>query len=284
MMKPVLTHTELSERVLQIGDSAGNACTLVLGEERALLFDTMTGALDLRSYIEKLTDLPLTTVISHGHFDHVCGAWQFGEAWIHPKERAVYEESLSLLAEIEANTGTPLPEDLKNGNYQLTFRDLSEGQIFDLGGIRAEAVALPGHTAGSMGLLIREERLLLVGDAVSPQMCLFFPVSLPIETYLATLDRVETLPADRLAGSHFMKAFPMEAVEVFRRCALHAGKGRGMRYSFPPVPMYRGTLWMYEMRDSLTDEIICIILPRTEADIQKERERRERRRKKEETN
>lgn len=273
MKQPELIHVKLTDHVTQIGDSVGNACTLVTGSERALLFDAMSGSCDLRSYVETLTDLPLTVVISHGHFDHICGAWQYcetqntdqsrpaAEVYLHSSEIPVFEESLSLLPGIVENTGVPLPEELMTGSFCLHFRDLCEGDLFDLGGLTAEAVSLPGHSAGSMGLLLREERILLVGDAVSPQMCLFFPVSLPMETYLKTLDKVETLPADYLLGSHFMKMFPLAAVSVFRECALNAGKKRGMSYVFTPVPKYRGTLWVYRLRDELTDETVCIITP-----------------------
>ena len=259
--KPELTHVRISEHLIQIGDSVGNACTLVLGTERALLFDTMSGTCDLRSYVEGLTELPYDVVISHGHFDHVCGGWQFGEAYIHPFERDVYEESMGLLDEIEENTGFSLPGALKRREFELLFRDLEEGRSFDLGGVTAEAVALPGHTTGSMGLLIHEDRVLLVGDAVSPQMCIFFAVSEPMEVYLKTLDKVEKLPADFLLSSHFMKTFSMSAVEVFRSCAMNAGKGRSMKYSFGPVPEYKGRLWLYKMRDEVTDELVCIITP-----------------------
>ena len=256
-----LVHTYLSERVIYIDDSIGNGCTLILGDEKALLFDTLTGMCDLPSYVKSLTSLPLTVVLSHGHFDHAYGVWQFGEAFIHPLERAVYQESMDSLEEFVENTGCPFPEPLKNRDFPLTFHDLEEGFVFDLGGIHVEAVSLPGHTAGSMGLIVREERMLLMGDAISPQMTLLFPESQPMETYLATLNKAEGLPVDRLAGAHFSKTFPKEAIGRFRECALAAGSVRRMKYSFSPVPRYKGTLWIYRLKDELTDELLCIITP-----------------------
>ncbi len=62
--------TALRPHIIQIENTIGNCCTLVLGREKALLFDTMTGLGDLKGYVERLTDLPLTVVNSHGHFDH----------------------------------------------------------------------------------------------------------------------------------------------------------------------------------------------------------------------
>ena len=259
---PKLEHRQLTEHVIQIGDSVGNACTLVIGEEHSLLFDTMTGTCDLKQYVKEITDLPLTVVLSHGHFDHSYGSWQFGEVYLNAQERQVYEKSQTLLPEIVQNTKAVLPEQLRNGSFDLIFHDLKEGDLFPLGSITAEAVSLPGHTRGSIGLLLREERTLLVGDAVSPQMTLLFEESLPVSTYLETLSKSADLPADRIIGSHFMKAFPVSAIGIFEDCARSIGKIRGMKYVFSPVPEYKGTLWLYEIHNPLIDETICIITKR----------------------
>ena len=265
---PVLTqaglaNTRITDHILQISDSRGNACTLITGKDRALLFDAMTGREDLRSYVGKITDLPLTIVASHGHYDHTGGLWQFEDAdlYMNSAELEIYEENCRLIPEVMRNTGGTLPEKLLLGEYEVHFQDISEGKIFPLGGIKAEAVELPGHTLGSMGLLIREERILLVGDAVSPQMCLFFPESLPMETYLLTLSKVRDLPADRILGGHFTRCFPMESVDLFFKCAGIVGKKRGIAYRFLPLPRYHGTFYLYDVRSKLIGETICIIVP-----------------------
>ena len=47
---------------------------LILGKEKSLLLDTGTGMAPLRPLVDKLTDLPLTVLNSHDHFDHIGGA------------------------------------------------------------------------------------------------------------------------------------------------------------------------------------------------------------------
>ena len=50
---------------------------LILGRERALLFDTGMGIGDLKALTSRLTTLPVTVLNSHTHNDHVGDNWQF---------------------------------------------------------------------------------------------------------------------------------------------------------------------------------------------------------------
>lgn len=181
-------HRPLAPGVLQLTGPLGCCATLVLGTRGALLFDVMSGIGDLRGYVESLTPLPLTVVCSHGHFDHAGGCYQFDEVWLSPEEypltQALREpdKRRELMEKISRSVQLPpaLREQLEAGVFDR-YLPLEAGGRFDLGGITAEAVALPGHTPGSMGLLLPEVGLLLSGDAMTPVMCLFFPESLPLE-------------------------------------------------------------------------------------------------------
>ena len=45
--------------------------------------------------------------------------------------------------------------------------------MFDLGGVHVDVYETPGHTPGGLSFLIREERILLSGDACNPNTLLF---------------------------------------------------------------------------------------------------------------
>ena len=50
---------------------------LIVGHQRALLFDTGMGIGDVKSVTAQLTHLPIVVLNSHTHDDHVGGNWQF---------------------------------------------------------------------------------------------------------------------------------------------------------------------------------------------------------------
>ena len=50
---------------------------LIVGQKRALLFDTGMGISDVKKVTTELTKLPILVLNSHTHDDHVGGNWEF---------------------------------------------------------------------------------------------------------------------------------------------------------------------------------------------------------------
>lgn len=77
---------------------------------------------------------------------------------------------------------------MKESDYTQTddpsrFLDLKDGDIFDLGGVHLDIFSCAGHTPGSVTVLVREERTLIVGDACSNFTFLAGEESLPVALY-----------------------------------------------------------------------------------------------------
>ena len=197
----------LSEHMDAIRSRTGEIMYLIKGTERALLIDTCLGVGQLRPFVKSLTDLPLTVWITHGHVDHALGAPAFADCGVcmNPVDREFYVTQTPIPVRqkyIESVLGAE-PGSWANAEYVPPtapdfFLELHDGDVLDLGRIHAEAHALPGHTAGTMVVLIPEERVLITGDAANNVTFVFDPYSLPLESYRENLIRL----ADRLKGRY----------------------------------------------------------------------------------
>lgn len=259
-----LTHKAMMDGVYHICDGRDNYATLLVGKQKAILFDTMAGFEDLRSYVAQLTPLEPMVINSHSHFDHMGGNYQFDCAYMTQPEIDLLELGLARLPILTET----LHADLTNVYRSFTERDkvrpIGEGTVIDLGGMTVEAVLLPGHTPGSIGLLCREQRLLLAGDSLSPQLCLLFQESLPLEVYRGTMAKLWTLPFDQFLSSHFDFLYPKEIMHKFEACFDLIGRKRALNYAFPPLPEEKGLFYILTPRDPETGQLIGIVVKRPE--------------------
>ena len=274
-------HRELAPGVIQIQGPLGFCSTLVLGERRALLMDTMCGVGDLAGYVRQLTALPLIVCNSHGHFDHSGGNYQFKTVWLPRLEYPAVSRMIGaearrdLVRRLEENGGLSIPEAARRALTDHSGFDrywpLEPGTQFDLGGVTAVAVALPGHTLGSTGLLLREKRILLSGDAMPPIMCLFFTDGAGLEIYKSTLRKAMALPMDFFVTAHHVRLFPRSALDAFLACAEAVPTLRGMKFQHDIFPEYTGRLYIYQGENSGDEDFLALIGP----DVPREKKARE---------
>ena len=172
---------QIRPNVYLIDDAADSTCYLITGSERALLVDSVNGYEDLKAITKTLTDLPVIVVNTHGHGDHIYGNVYFEEAWLHPADFALYDQFFGYAKDImEQNNLKPCP-----------VKALEIGQIFDLGGVQLEVVDLSGHTAGSIGLLDKDARIIYTGDGLNTHLWMQLDHSLPISTMLETFRKLK---------------------------------------------------------------------------------------------
>ena len=130
---------------------------LLVGKDAALVIDLSNAvnwaddaAESLRAIVaERAGDKPVTVTFTHNHGDHtgmIPAMLEYPDA-----QFALPKTDFQRLAE-------RFPEARR--------RFFDEGEVFDLGGLKVEAVAVPGHTAGSMVFYLQGHNLLFTGDAV----------------------------------------------------------------------------------------------------------------------
>ncbi|MFC1553441.1 MBL fold metallo-hydrolase [candidate division KSB1 bacterium] len=173
---------------------------LVLGSERGVIIDTGTGIGDIKAVVEELTDLPVSVLNTHEHFDHVGGNHRFDEIAIFGNADAINVliegiDNESLQRHIrEESLWKPLPKDFDPATWvfpsvEPTFL-IDEGTLIDLGGRVLETIYTPGHSPGSACFLDIENRLLFTGDHFFPGPLYAYPADVNIDDYIASIKKI----------------------------------------------------------------------------------------------
>jgi hydroxyacylglutathione hydrolase len=192
---------------------------LIYGANGVCLIDTGVSSAEeaifdyLRKTDRKVQDIFLI-VQTHTHPDHI-GATRTIKAEtgcsvaVHPAERA-WLENVRLQAEER-----PVPgfDSLVSGSVAVD-RVLEDGEVFDLGcGLKLQIFHTPGHSKGSISILLLGYMELFSGDAVP------VPGELPIyEDALASVSSIKKLK-DIKGVRHLLSSWdePREGKEAYRR-------------------------------------------------------------------
>ena len=203
---------KLFGHVTLITGLGGEQAYLIEGGERALLVDGLSGVGSLKAFVRELTELPVTLVNTHGHVDHIGADFEYGEVRIAPEDvELMYAHSSREMRLEFAKTGAmfaPLPTEPRLSDVTVPgpvkTLPLKDGDIFDLGGVELEVIAVPGHTRGTVVFLDRDLRIVYSGDACNRNTLLYGTESTSIEQYRESLLHLKNfLPAfDGLWGGH----------------------------------------------------------------------------------
>lgn len=139
-------------------------CYLLIGEEKALLFDTGYGEGNIRAWVESITEKPLYVVNSHGHGDHSGGNGWWEEIYAAEAAVSSMRQPFGNYEEMKARMTHP--------DYRVNF--LKDGDVFELGDRQVEVLAIPAHSEGSIALLDKKDRLLFSGDELEAGQVLQF--------------------------------------------------------------------------------------------------------------
>jgi glyoxylase-like metal-dependent hydrolase (beta-lactamase superfamily II) len=209
---------------------------LIVGEKRALLFDTGMGISDVKKVTRELTKLPIIVLNSHTHDDHVGGNWEFDTIYGMDTE-FTRQNAKGSRADAQAEiTSDQICGSLPKGfdakayvtrPWKITAY-LHDGEQFDLGGRTIEVVTTPGHTPDAISLIDRENGLLFTGDTYYPAPIWLYRPETDLDAYAASIRKLTALaPRVKLVlGAHNV---PVASPSVLQRLvvafdAVRAGK------------------------------------------------------------
>lgn len=251
---------EYGSRVFLISEPGHVNSYLIVGDQRALLFDSGLGVADIGAVVADITDLPLLVVNSHHHFDHrggnqhldavefLChraGAELYGAVPAH--ELAAYADGAARMLDVynrfreldkvkfflspDDLTMRPLP-DLCRWSIPATppTRLLDDGDVLDLGGRQLTVLHTPGHVPDSLCLWEAESGLLFCGDTL---LTTTFWAHLPdsdLPEFARSLSRLAALPVSRAFVGHNLaadvdRAFVQRVADAFMSLASEPAGG-----------------------------------------------------------
>ncbi len=175
---------------------------LIVGSERAILFDTGMGISRIHPVVSELTRLPLRVVNSHTHFDHVGGNADFdtvlGMDTTFTRRSAEGLPHAAVQGEVAPEAlCRALPEGVVAESYRIRPFQISgllkDGERLDLGDRTLEVLSVPGHTPDAIALLDRAAGLLWTGDTFYEGPIWLFVPETDFEAYAASVERLAQL-------------------------------------------------------------------------------------------
>jgi glyoxylase-like metal-dependent hydrolase (beta-lactamase superfamily II) len=174
---------------------------LIVGENRALLFDTGMGIGNIQAVVAVLTKLPVSVVNSHTHNDHVGDNWRFTDVYgmdtdfTRNNARGSREDAQAELAPNEICGSLPPGFDAKAYStkpFHITHW-LHDGDKIDLGGRTLQIVGTPGHTPDAIALFDPKNGLLFTGDTFYAGPIYLFRPETDLDAYLASVRKLAAM-------------------------------------------------------------------------------------------
>jgi len=217
---------------------------LIVGRERALLFDTGMGIARIDAVVSALTDRPVVVLNSHSHHDHVGSNYAFTRVLSldlpYTREHARGSPHGEVAGEVapSALCGA-LPAGFDSATYRVRPWHVTgivrDGSRIDLGGRSLEVLRIPGHAPDAIALRDEAHGLLFTGDTFYEGPIYVFGRGADFGAYTRSVERLAGLaPAPRkLLTAHNVAASDSHFLGALRDAvhAIASGAAAGTRDS-----------------------------------------------------
>ena len=162
---------------------------LLLGEEFALVWDTLSRPGDMDPFLPLIANRDLLVVYSHADWDHVWGTagLPYGRAPIIAHERASARFASDVPAAL-AEKQVAEPGAWDDVVLVAPTEGIERRGAIQLGGLSLELHALPGHTPDCIAGFVPERGVLLAGDTAETPFPVV-PADSPLAEWISELER-----------------------------------------------------------------------------------------------
>lgn len=195
-------------------------CYLLCGAEKAALIDTGLGVSNIREVVDSLTDLPVSVLTTHVHWDHIGGHKYFTDLAVHEAEKdwlsTRFPLPLQAVRQNLAGRSCRFPAGFSLDDYQifqgLPQKILYDGMRIDIGGRYVETIHTPGHSPGHCCFYEPERNCLYSGDLIYGG-CLdaFYPTTNP-QDFFRSVRKIRGLSISRVLPGHHQLNLPADIV------------------------------------------------------------------------
>ena len=220
---------------------------LILGKNKALLFDTGMGLDSISLVVKELTKLPVWVLNSHTHPDHIGGNHEFGHilamntafTCIHSANGYQHNE-----VKAEVSPASFCQARLAGEDTALYYirpfkvsRFITDGYIINLGARKLQVIATPGHTPDAICLYDKQAGYLWAGDSFYQGPIFLFSDSTDLKAYKKSINTMARLAAacKRVLPAHNLPiakpAMLIEAAKAFNQIASGERKGKPGEYN-----------------------------------------------------
>lgn len=176
---------------------------LILGEERALLFDTGMGIDSISRIVAELTALPVTVLNSHTHHDHIGGNSEFDQILALDTKYTRHWANNGWSHDIVKDEVSPQAfchhkyPSLDTAGYHIkpfsVSQFIEDGHILDLGNREIEVISIPGHTPDAIAIIDREYKYLWTGDTFYEATIWLFYEGTDLKAYEKSISKLAEL-------------------------------------------------------------------------------------------
>jgi glyoxylase-like metal-dependent hydrolase (beta-lactamase superfamily II) len=215
---------------------------LILGKDKALLFDTGMGFDSISLVVKELTKLPVWVLNSHTHPDHIGCNYQFSHilamntAYTRANAANGYKHA-DVAAEVTPASFclARLPQEDTAHYYIRPFKVMkfiNDGYVIDLGGRKLQVIATPGHTPDAICLYDQQARYLWAGDSFYQGPIFLFDKCTDLKAYKNSINLIARYAAlsNRVLPAHNLPiaepSMVIEAAKDFNRVASGKLKGK----------------------------------------------------------